>query len=500
MTINHFKPNKSFIWIIIILMIQLIFCFLFSKMDAAYHPDKMGSYNILHVNDYAELLQPVDHYFISGTYEKNLGSNVSYAGRLPGYSFIYLLLRLVLPQPLALLSLVLLQIILFSIATYCIGVMLHKITKNNAVFFLSITFISFLAYFNPWHRLTVPESFSVSAFIFALFYIHNYFSSLKTSHLLLCGFFLTWTFFLRGFLLPYILIFGAILCIHLFKNNRKNILSILKSLALFSLPFFILEGAWITRNYLSLHQFIPLQTTFAPGTSNLSEYHLDSPYKGSILELRTFIASWGGNNVHYYPNSEISYFLTSSIPENYFPFPSHLFEETFTKNEFTELRNLVQSSFDQSKTFEARMEIENKIIEQTNTLKKRYISTHPFYHYIIAPLKRIKNLLFFNVVSDWPGPSFANSSLMYKTLKLLCLGFYLLNLILAPFSIIFTFFSKNKMQWIVLLCLLSLLFTFGFLVNVAEYKYFFTGFMAVFFLNTILITHIYFRFAKNSLK
>ena len=100
---------------------------------------------------------------------------------------------------------------------------------------------------------------------------------------------------------------------------------------------------------------------------------------------------------------------------------------------------------------------------------------------LTASISRFKNLVLRNVTSDWPGKSFSENHLIYKIYKLLILSCYFTPILLSVLSLIFFLLKPKRINTTTIfffLCLSILCLTFMFLVNVAEFKYFMTGWVS----------------------
>lgn len=138
------------------------------------------------------------------------------------------------------------------------------------------------------------SSLGVSCLIFFAYYFHKYINSQTKRDLLFAGFFLAWLILLRGFCLFYLPIVVLFLYLSA-KSSGKKLKEIIVTVLLFLVPFVLAESVWITRNYISLHKFVPLQTSFVPGgDSKNQEYGYRSITKYSLTKVRELIFTWGG--------------------------------------------------------------------------------------------------------------------------------------------------------------------------------------------------------------
>lgn len=462
------------LWFLVAIVFKLLLFWFFKEQSAELSDVQLNEYGITITKDYSELLGPVDHLVDYGTYSLEPNSDKAYAGRLPGYSVAYLLFRFWLNKDVALLFLILSQIILSAFALVKISETIAQIGRQKWLFWASLLGLGFLSYSLPWESWTYPESFALSAWLLSLHYFHRSGREMKTVPLLWAGFFAAWAFFLRGFLGVYFLSFAFIFFLRLMGSlNSKKVL--IKGL-IFLMPLVIMESTWVIRNKISLGKIVLLQTSF--GWSELEqEYPIDKVYKPSMLELRKLIASWGGDNVHFYPGSDMSYFTKEKIAEDFFPFSKDLFFNGFSQDSLIALRRDVQRSLDQQLPMSERLIADASIAERSQRYAEIFKKHKAFRAYLIAPILRAKNLIVHNVTGNWPGPSFSASPLWYKGWKLGVLGLYFGAILSGALIFLIIIWFRSMTEWAILsgFSALTLLLSFMFLINTAEFKYFMTA-------------------------
>ena len=437
-------------------------------------------------NDYSELLSPTDNLIENGTYALSSSPEKAYSGRLPGYLFPYVVFRFLFDKSAAISLLILFQIALSLFAGIKLFFLIKSLNQNRNLWAYTALLLFFLfSSFIPWELWTYPESISVSSYILSLYYLHLYLENKLKKYLILSGAFLAWVFFLRGFLGVYFL--APILAILWSEiKSPKPVLRILKTSLVFLIPLLLMEVFWVSRNYKAQQKFIPLQEGLylSAGADLIIDetYPFNSPYKPSILSLRELIGQWGGDNVHFYPGSEMSYFLDSKNPKQIDPyFPSLVFSKRIQKEDFISLKNLCDSSFNNSLSKSSRKRVELKLIDRTQELQNKFREDHGSL-LVFSSMNKLKNLVLRNITSNWPGKSFSENSLFYKCIKLGTLAAYGFSLLLGLFSIVFVFFNLNFRSILSIILTLNLtlhLITFMFLINVAEYKYFMTGYVSL---------------------
>ncbi len=277
---NFTKPLK---WLMLALTIKLLLYFIFIWADN--NLIRFFSGPFINSADHAEYITPIDNFIEKGTYALD-GSDEPYAGRLPGFVFPYIIFRALFNDSTANVLLGCFILLLSIIASYALGLLLFNLTQKRWVFVVGFLLINFVPYFWHYEWTLHTSSLGVSCLILFVYNFQKYISRQTKKNLLYAGFFLAWLILLRGFCLMYL----PIVLLFLFafeKSSGKKIKEIIISVFLFLAPFGIAESAWVTRNFISLNKFIPLQTSFVPGgDSKNQEYGYNSITKYSLTKVR----------------------------------------------------------------------------------------------------------------------------------------------------------------------------------------------------------------------
>lgn len=483
--------NKPFRWLLISFLIKISLYFIFIYNDA-------GEKQIFHSfflesRDHEEYIEPIDNFIEKGTYSLS-GHTEPYAGRLPGFVFPYILFRALFSESTALILLGIFILVLSLIASYLLALLMFHLTKKRWTFFFAFILMNCIPFY--WHfdwSLHV-NSLAASCLVFFLYYVYSYFENRSPKNLLLAGFFITWLALLRGFCLVFLPI--ALVCILIFLFRHENSLkTIFMAGAIFILPMGIFETAWIIRNYVSLHEFIPLQTSFVPGTESKNpEYNTGTITKGSMMSVRKLIFAWGGDNTWYFPDSDMAWFIRDENPiAKNFKFDERIFFDGFTVDSLNILKSSIIYSFANIWPHKQQDSIENVITATAERYREKFVRNKPLYYYCIAPGKRLKNYLFKNPTQDWPGRNFKSGNILQRAFKLLsvaeyavlvCIGF------LFPFIYLFRRKKADPGHHYGLLysLLLSNVLLFMFVILMSHYSYFIFGYILLIPLTIFSIT------------
>ncbi len=489
--LNFTKPIK---WLLFALLIKVFLYFIFIVPDSS--PMRKFTAGFIRSADHSEYLRPIDNFIEKGVYALD-GSTEPYAGRLPGFVFPYILFRALLNEKAALFCLGLFILASSVISSYVLSLLLYKISQHRKIFLLVFILINCVPYFWHYDWTLHTTSLGISSLIFFCYYIYDWLISRSVKSILLAGFFLAWLIFLRGFCLAYLPIV-LVFVFYVDWKNKSGLKNIIYTLTLFSMSFLLMEAAWISRNFISLNQFIPLQTSFVPvGNSKNPEYSAGSNSKYSVMKIRELIFAWGGENAWYFKNSDMGWFLSSPKTDTAFQFDKSIFYEGFSRDTLLVLKNNLTLSIALNNVPKKQDSVEKHIANMAVRLRQDFIKNKPLYFYFYSPLKRTKNLFLQNVTQDWPG---SKSGVLYyaqkafKALSLLLYAVLLFQYLLFPF----VSFRKKDAGFFRLLYILSAVnaAVFIFLVPMSHFTYFVFGFTLLIPIFVYNLTHLIPRFKK----
>ena len=483
--------KKYFLWIILSATIKVIFYFIliYPNLEKSEH---IGPFILS--NDHSEYISPTDNLIDKGIYSLNK-KNESYAGRLPGFIFPYILFRVFFNAKVSGFLLGIFIFLMACISNYLACLLSYKISKSYYAFIFTFLFLNILPYFFFWDFILHPYSLAFSVLVLALYFLDLFVNDFKRlTMLLLSGLTFTWLFMLRGYTVFFIPIVFFFLVYYL---RRKGMKIRLLALFVYFLPLLFFESLWVLRNYMVFDKFIPLQTDFINiQDSKNSSYTLRSPTKFSMLKLRELIDCWGGDNFWYFKHSDMSWFFTRDSTIDMDDYFNHdIYFTGFSKDTLIELKKDVLYSYLPTTNGKLSDSIEQRIINKSVRLKKSFKENRKFYYWVKAPVYRLKNFLLKNPTQDWPTTSFNESNLFIKFLKIFSFSQYYCILLLS----LFFFFIKRKStyQKLYVLMALSVVFVFTFMINATHYSYFSYSFLLLVLVASMTISEIFEGVFKN---
>lgn len=413
---QYLKPNNALFWICFALVCRFVLSQIFAGLLIELQSDQHFLFDFIFIHpDYVYFLHPVDLFFEKGimTYD----GHTAFAGRMPGYSFPYLVLRFIFDKPYALLSLILLQIGMAGAAVYALAKIAFDWFKSNTAFYWVFAIALFSPLLAVYDYQTITESFSISCFILHLYFLHKALKYKVGRYFLFSGIFIAWAVFLRPFLGVALMVSGLLLVFEWAKSRLR-----FKQLVLFAAAFIVFESAWIIRNYSTSGKFIPLE-------SGLTSY--GKIYSPGYQKLRELLYRLGEETAYVDPG--MAQWMRSSSAEYQ---SKHIYNENTvpTLQDLHTLRHFYLSSrlLEQEAFEKADKELIDKVQIQLDSLR----SADAFRFFFAGPLNGLKKLWLHSGSAYMPFPPFQEMNLIQKSIKLFSAGLYYLILLLGVFGLL----------------------------------------------------------------
>jgi hypothetical protein len=376
--------NKKHIkYICIAILIKLLFFTEIVLIDAStigiYKADnKFHLYNLVNGDD-VTYIEFCENIFKINSYAVQVGSSLDYTFRMPGLAFIYVPVRFFCSQELTLNLIVFFQIIFSAVTMYLLALLAEDIFKSKRVFFIVFITASLDFYMPSYNRLLMTESLGISSMIASVYFFNKFFKfNQRADYLLLSGIFITWTIFLR----PYMLVFYFMLCLLIVIHKNGSFIINLRNIILFTIPFIISDGIWIYRNYKITTCFIPLQT---------SNNWADSTSK-SYKQALEFIKDFGFHWEQWVRDSESGWlFSDGTIKDRHSIFKDRTFNGDLTIDSLITARRDVAISMNKSIIEQERVKADNNAYRIFLKFSEALKNQRPLDYYLINRVRLIKN-------------------------------------------------------------------------------------------------------------
>jgi len=295
--------RKTLILISIAVLYRISLVVIFSHSVNDIVPEKtITSYFGTKANDYGYYIPPAEKLFTEGNYSYR--DNIPFAGRMPGYAFLYLLFRFFSSPETAILLVIFFQTIIGAIATVLLAKSSEIIFPHRHSFLITyiIGFLYPASIFFDYQTLT--EGLTISLISIAIYFTISFFKKQSLYTIFIAGLLLVWAFFLRPFIGILFPIWGVVIL-----YRTKGVCSQkLKYGIVWAIPFLVITGSWTLRNYYQFQQFIPLETSITTSYGKI--------YSKGWIEIRSLIAGWGGEAAYFEPNSEAEWFRKDTSNSN----------------------------------------------------------------------------------------------------------------------------------------------------------------------------------------
>lgn len=447
-------------WLILSLLIKSGI-FLYKISEPSFESESYDGTFASSGGDTKSYIDPIENLLAQGSYYDDY--------RMPGYGWIYYLLRLVFSQSHALNALVLIQLFLSALSVYVLALLSYRVFKQPIYFYLSFFLYVISTYVSLYDYRLLTESFCTSAVLFSIYFLVT--AGDKKGKLLLSGAFLTWAVFLRPVVAPVFLIF----VIYVLLNGRKEKRGLQnyrwKFLLILIAPFLVIDGMWIIRNYRKYSEISPLtRTVYYPDTENT--------YLGPLFH---FMNAFGGSIVYWNPGSDITFFIP---PSDYIKtkvtvtLPSTIYTSKFNYDSLLVVRKEIQEIRNNDTSPERKRLLNQTVKLQLDSYTESIKKEKPFLYYVSSRLKVLK--VFFihsGTYNLFNKASFELNKLEFAV-KLFYSAFYLFVVLFGFGGIIWMLKNGFKEMNYLLLIVTGLYFVlvFPFIFKLDEYRYFVIGY------------------------
>lgn len=337
--------------------------------------------------DALSYLSPIDNLIHHGNYDPDF--------RMPGYGWFYFIPALFLSKVAAANFLIIEQWICASIALCFFARLSEILFASRRFFYIGFFAFAVSTYANSFDATLLTESFAVSFAIFMLYAFARLLQSGRAKYALYSGIFATILIFLKPVYPPVLAFLLLLIAIKAMKKKLPW-----KAAVYIILPFVLVDGAWIARNYKVHQRFVPLNQGILYAAAEHSY----------MKNLFYFMEAWGGRITYWEPRSEIRWFFhrpigdDTSVPARC-PFPSYIYTSAFNADSMKDIQVQTDSvdnfSLPQDVRTAADMRVRARLEVYGNSIKRE----KPWLYYGYAPVKLVWAFLAHNGRTDPMGPT-----------------------------------------------------------------------------------------------
>ncbi|MDD3877886.1 MAG: hypothetical protein PHT69_14790 [Bacteroidales bacterium] len=433
------QPDNWKFWVLIAFIVKSLFVIYFFSFVYSYD-DNFSGFNwegsiAKAGGDAPSYFEPIENLINNGQYLDDY--------RMPGYGWIYYLLRWVFSKTISFNIIIIIQLIFSAISVYLLGKIAHIVFEIKKSFYITYFLYLTSTYVSIFDYVLMTESLTVSTIIISLYLFFCHIRSKSFIHLFFSGLFITWAIFLRPIVAPILLLY-LIFLIYFFV--KEGLLKKLSVIFIFLCSFIIIDGFWIARNYRIYQKLIPLQ----------KDRDFKSVVNGYGIHMRDFIRSFGGNAEFWLPNSESLYFTPES---DYFIkayeedtllslIPHYIYTKDFNIDSLNRIREQIVKIYDPKTKASEVKDTENEIIVKFDNYQNSIKKEKPFLYYVFSRLISLKRI-------------FINTDYNFGFI-----GYYF-----SPkHSVLFTIFSKFYIFFYYIVMIFGIIGFFMLITNKNSYK------------------------------
>jgi len=441
------QPERWRFWILLSILVKSLF-FIYKINEKAVPNETYTSIWAKEQRDSKTYIGPMEDFIQTGIY--------SYDYRLPGYGILYGFFRLFLTVSHSLNALIVLQLLLAAWSVYILAWIAKTIFRKKEFFYYSFFLYLLSTYTSIYDYQLLTESFCISALVFSFYFALQQ----NWKNAILSGLFLSWSIFLRPANAPLLILWGLF---HLLANRKwfRPLTWNWKLAIAFSIPFIILDGLWLYRNYQKYNGFYPLsRTIYYTG--------LEDKY---TLSMFHFMNAYGASVCWWQPAGETAYFIRKNKTLESISSRAHT--KICNADSFSLLRTLVRDIDDHPENTE-----QNKIKNQmaialfdrcTEAIKKE----KPFLYHIESRLRYFVQFIFHWGTDNLFDRLDKDLNTFSFSIKMLYTLLYVFVICFGLVGCIFLFIRANQNPALLFLTLTSLYFVmvFPLVLKMDEYRY-----------------------------
>jgi hypothetical protein len=440
----------------IIFLIKVVVLYGYCQLSISQEPNRqIGRFSFASGDDYS-YTGAMENYITQGKYYfiNQLGDTVR-AGRSPHYSIPYWIARQATGREAAVDFMTIVNIALDSIAIVCMAIMAFVITGYRKLIYLGALIIGAIStYVSNWSYITTPDSPAASLLLIGIyFYWRAYYASenrIVVRSLFYASIFFAWAIVLR----PYLSVIVLILALILLLRKRSVYPLLPRIIAFCALPFILMIGPWVIRNYNLTGKIIPFQQDMYAGYG----------YRPAELQIRKMVNSLGEDGGTFWdPTAMASYFSPETYSTTKFTYPAYLVSDTNLYSRIERLRNAYLDS-----TIVRTAEQENSLKSEATGIRADYIKKYKLRYYIINPLKRAAK--FWGHSGSYYLPSQKQPNILLLGNKVLQSLLYFSALLFGTIGLML-YSRKNDFGWILLIPLIFLTIFFPVVFAFMEPRY-----------------------------
>lgn len=345
--------------------------------------------------------------------------------RMPGYTIVFWMFRLLFSPEAALYATIILQVVADALGVVLLADIAWNITRNERAHRWTFWLALISIYVTFYDRYVLTESLTTFCLIAALHGTVIYVRDGKVGRLLFAGAMLTATGFMRPPYLPLVPLFclGVLLAGHGSLRTRS-----LHTLAL-AVPMILADGAWVARNFA-------VHGVFRPMSDGVISPELRAGIKYPVMRITQAL---GGNHVWWDPRAEIRWFniiLPNELVDTTVtppPFPTGMYHPVLNADSLRLIRNDVARWASATDSVEARL-IKERVRERCDRYIADLAREKPFHYQVASRLRLLRIFVVESGTAALMHDPWSKLSIAEKAVKLFYSTLYLGVMLIGPLA------------------------------------------------------------------
>lgn len=386
--------------------------------------------------------------------------------RMPGYGAVYLLLRLLMDRPVAIATLLGLQVLLGAIAVLSLAAIAKRTSGSGTVHWMVFWIAALVPMASEYDMQLLTESFTVASMVFAVHALLVHVQDGGWRSLLGCGLFTCWCVFLRpacGLMIP---LFAWVLAHH----HRGSFRTAARNLVLFALPFTVAESLWIVRNWRVHHAFHPLTNGF---------YERETEHQPFFPVMRLVMA-YGGYYVWWDPKADIQWFIgrewrdgtMATVSPDDPRVPDGIMNKAFDRDSLELIARDYHRAWHGNEAPAVRDSLYAEVARRCDAYRVALEHEKPWQFHVASRMRLLKKFLWHSGTETIFPRSFAEMGIIGKVAKLFLSGLFV-TVVVGGFvlSLLWPVRAREPLELLLPLLVIAgvLIYPWGF--RLTEYRY-----------------------------
>jgi hypothetical protein len=316
------------------------------------------------------------------------------------------------------------------LSTFLLAIAASRIIPHKLAFPAVALIYSLSSFVSIWDHTLLSDSFATSFLIISFYLLTEFTLRNQMRYLLMAGFWLTWSIFIRQIGILFIPVFPIIW----WAWRKDSFKSFVKHGLLFITPFIVFISLWTYRNYEKEKVFVPLIKPIADCWTS---------YTPQFMKITQLLITWGEDAQYWIAGSSAEWFNKPVAQIQAYPFRTSLNTTKCNADSILQLQQLYVA-FKNAEDTLLRKNLGDDILEKCDLMISTYKTERPADYYFTNRLKMMWDFLFPTRLDNTPGPAFSQMNIVQKGVKI---GYYILLILVNIAGLLATIYALYRKHW-----------------------------------------------------